>query len=49
MRAIEKFKEDTEKKILACKYKNEVKPLDYEVENLDDDVYVAPENRVNIW
>ena len=36
MRAIEKFKEDTEKKILACKYKNEVKPLDYEVENLDE-------------
>ena len=35
MRAIEKFKEDTEKKILACKYKNEVKPLDFEVENLD--------------
>lgn len=36
MKAIEKFKEDTEKKILACKYKNEVKSLDYEVENLDD-------------
>lgn len=36
MRAIEKFKEDTEKKILACKYKNEVKSLDYEVENLDE-------------
>ena len=36
MKAIEKFKEDKEKKILACKYKNEVKPLDFEVENLDD-------------
>ena len=36
MRAIEKFKEDTKKNILACKYKNEVKSLDYEVENLDD-------------
>lgn len=36
MKAIEKFKEDKEKKILACKYKNEVKPLDIEVENLDN-------------
>ena len=36
MKAIEKFKEDTEKKVLACKYKNEVKPLDFEVDNLED-------------
>ena len=35
MKAIEKFKEDKEKKILACKYHNEVKPLDFEVESLD--------------
>ncbi len=40
MRAIEKFKEDTKKNILACKYKNEVKSLDYEVENLDDVVQI---------
>ena len=36
MKAIEKFKDDTEKKVLACKYKNEVRAVDYEVENLDD-------------
>lgn len=36
MQAIEKFKEDTEKKILACKYNNEIKPLNFEVENLDN-------------
>lgn len=36
MLAIEKFKDDKEKNILACKYRNEVKPLNEEVENLDD-------------
>ena len=36
MKALEKFKEDTNKKILACKYKNEIRPIDIEVENLDD-------------
>ena len=36
MKALEKFKEDTKKKILACKYKNEVMSLNTEVENLDD-------------
>lgn len=35
MKAIEKFKEDKEKKILACKYQNEIKPLDFEVDDLD--------------
>ena len=36
MKAIEKFKEDKEKRILACKYKNDVVPLDTEVESLDE-------------
>ena len=36
MKAIEKFTDDKEKKVLACKYRNEVKSLDYEVDNLDD-------------
>ena len=36
MKALEKFKEDKEKNILACKYKNEVRALDFEVENLED-------------
>ena len=36
MKAIEKFKEDKEKNVLACKYKNEVRPLDCEVDNLND-------------
>ena len=36
MKALEKFKEDKEKRILACKYKNEVLPLDIEVDNLND-------------
>ena len=36
MKAIEKFKEDKKKKILACKYKNEVVSLKAQVENLDD-------------
>ena len=36
MLAIEKFKDDKEKNILACKYKNEIKPLNVEVDNLDD-------------
>ena len=36
MKALEKFKEDTKKRILACKYKNEIRPLDTEVDNLDE-------------
>ncbi len=36
MLAIEKFKNDTNRKILACKYKNEIKPLNTEVENLEE-------------
>ena len=36
MKALEKFKEDKEKNILACKYKNEVRALDFEVENLEN-------------
>ena len=36
MKALEKFKDDLKKKILACKYKNEVKSLETEVDNLDD-------------
>ena len=35
MKAIEKFKDDKEKRILACKYQNEVKPLDFEVDSVD--------------
>lgn len=36
MKAIEKFTDDKDKKVLACKYKNEVRALDFEVDNLDD-------------
>ena len=39
MKAIEKFKNDNQKKVLACKYKNEVRSLEYEVDSLD---YVEP-------
>ena len=36
MKALEKFKDDTDRKYLACKYKNEVKSLNFDVESLDD-------------
>ncbi len=36
MKAVEKFKDDKQKKILACKYKNEIVSLNTEVENFDD-------------
>ena len=36
MKALDKFKNDEERKVLACKYKNEVRSLDFEVESLDD-------------
>ena len=36
MKALEKFIDDEGKKVLACKYKNEVRSLDFNVENLED-------------
>ena len=36
MKALDKFKDDEGKKVLACKYKNEVRSLVFEVESLDD-------------
>ena len=36
MLAIEKFKDDKEKNVLACKYKNEVRSLNEVVNNLDE-------------
>ena len=36
MKALDKFKDDEERKVLACKYKNEVRSLDFEVESLED-------------
>lgn len=36
MKALDKFKNDEERKVLACKYKNEVRSLDFEVESLED-------------
>ena len=35
MKALEKFKQDNEKKILACKYENEIRSLEYETDDLE--------------
>ena len=45
MKAIEKFIDDKEKKILACKYHNEIKSLDFEVEDLDEIIPIDITNR----
>ena len=45
MKAIEKFRDDNEKKILACKYHNEIKSLDFEVEDSDEIIPIDITNR----